>query len=171
NPSTGSSLANNWNTTGALSQSNAGAKIDTTLIDLGVSAAPIDALSVTGKVRYYDTNNSTRYLSCNPLTGEFGRILNEGSGTSLAGANLVAGNNPAGTLASAYNAAACNLAAARAMNIVPVAGNIPIASIPYDYQQMNYRLSGDYRIGKAQSLIGTYERETFDREHRERERT
>ena len=40
NQATGTSLANNWNTTNALSQQNANAKIDTTLIDLGLSANP-----------------------------------------------------------------------------------------------------------------------------------
>ena len=50
-------------------------------------------------------------------------------------------------------------------------GNLPIASVPYDYTQTNYKLVGDYRIGKASNLIGTFERENYERDHRERERT
>lgn len=171
NLATATSLANHWNTTDALSRPSADAKTDMRLVDLGWSARPLEPLNVTGKVRYYETKNETTYWSCNPLTGEWGRIINEGSGTALVGANLGAGNNPAGTSAAAYNTAGCSLSAAQALNIVPDTGNAPIGSVPFDYRQMNYKLSGDYRIGKATNVIGTYERETFDRDHRERERT
>jgi len=171
NLATGTPLANNWNSTAALSRPNADLKTDTALIDVGWTSRPLEPLSVTGKVRYYEARNETSYLSCNPLTGEWGRIINEGSGSAVVGANLVPGNNPAGTSAGAYNAVGCNLAAARALDIVPDSGNAPIARIPQSYRQMNYRLTGDYRMDKASSLIGTYERETIDRDPRERERT
>jgi hypothetical protein len=168
---TATSLAGNWNTTDALSRPNADAKTDVALIDVGWSSRPLESLNVTGKVRYYETRNETSYLSCNPLTGEWGRIINEGSGSSVVGANSVTGNNPAGTSPGVYNTVGCDLGAAQALGIVPNTGNAPIASIPLDYRQMNYKLTGDYRIGSASSLIGTYERETLDRDPRERERT
>lgn len=171
NAATGTPLANQWNTTSALSQPTAGAKIDLQLVDLGWSSRPIEALNVTGKVRYYETRNQTSYWSCNPLTGEWGRIINEGTGSVVVGANPTPGNNPAGTPLGAYNTAGCSLAAAQALNIVPNTGNAPIGSIPFDYRQTNYKLSGDYRLGKASNVIGTYERENFDRDHRERDRT
>jgi hypothetical protein len=57
-------------------------------------------------VRYYETRNDMQYQSCNPLTGQWGRLLNDGSGLSLVGANTLAGANPAGTSANAYNASA-----------------------------------------------------------------
>jgi hypothetical protein len=66
-------------------------------------------------------------------------------------ANTVAGQNPAGTSANAYNAARCDLAAVRALNLVPATGNIPIGSIPYDYKQVEANVSGDYRLGRASS--------------------
>jgi hypothetical protein len=168
---TATSLGNHWNTPDALSRPNADATTATGLIDLGWSARPLETLGVTGKVRYYETRNETGYWSCNPLTGEWGRIINEGSGAALVGANPVPGNNPAGTSPAAYNGAGCNLAAVQALGIVPGSGNAPIASIPFDYRQMNYKLSGDHRIGNDSNVIGTVERETVDRDRRERERT
>src|SRR4030095_2113310 len=82
---TNTSLTDHWNTTDALSKKSADAKIDMTLVDVTYSMRPVDPLNVTGKVRYYDTRNSTNYLSCNPLTGELGRIFNDGSAALLAG--------------------------------------------------------------------------------------
>jgi hypothetical protein len=170
NLATGAPLANNWNTTDALSRPNADLKTDTALIDVGWTSRPLEPLSVTGKVRYYQARDESSYWSCNPLTGEWGRIINEGSGSVVVGANPVPANNPAGTSPGVYNTVGCNLAAARALGIVPDSGDAPIARIPLNYRQMNYKLTGDYQIDKASSLIGTYERETIDRDPRERER-
>ena len=64
---------------------------------------PAQALAVKGKVRYFDTDNSTEFLACNPLTGQWGRLLNNGSGGSFVTPNLTVGNNPAGTLNTGYN--------------------------------------------------------------------
>jgi hypothetical protein len=168
----GVSLANNWNTTDALSRDHAEARIDTRLLDLGLTLRPANALDVRGKVRYYETLNSTpQYFACNPLTGQWGRILNDGSGTSILTANTTPGANPAGTPATAYDAARCNLAAVQAMGLVPVAGNIPYASAAYDYRQLNANVTADYRIGRAQSVNATFERETFHRDFRARDET
>ena len=167
----GASLANAWNTPSALSQSSANARIDTALADFGLSFKPMKGLDVRGKVRFYETDNSMQYISCNPLTGQWGRILNDGSGLSLVGANTTAGANPAGTSANAFNAAGCNLDAVRAMNLVPNAGNIPVMSVPNDYRQVNASIAADYRLGRASNLNAAIERESFDREVRERDRT
>ena len=167
----GVSLANNWNTVSALSRDSADARIDTRLADLSLALKPTDALAVKGKLRHYETRNHTEYWACNPLTGQWGRLLNDGSGVSLAGANTMAGVNPPGTLVTAYNAAGCNPDAVRAMNLVPAAGNVPVRSIPFDYQQLNAGVSADYRLGKASSLNAALERETYRREHRERDKT
>ena len=80
----GASLANVWNTTDALSRQSANARIDTRLADFGLSLKPASGLDVRSKVRYYETSNSMQYQSCNPLTGQWGRLLNDGSGLSLA---------------------------------------------------------------------------------------
>ncbi|HJS36583.1 MAG TPA: MtrB/PioB family outer membrane beta-barrel protein [Burkholderiales bacterium] len=167
----GVSLANNWNTTAALPRPSAEARIDTRLADLGFSLKPTDALTVKASLRYYETVNHTEYWACNPLTGQWGRLLLDGSNVSIAGANTMAGVNPVGTLQTAYNAAGCNADAVRALNLVPAAGNIVIGSAPSDYQQMNGGVSADYRLGRTSSLNAALERETYKRDHREREET
>jgi hypothetical protein len=167
----GASLANRWNTTDALSRNSADTRIDTRLVDLGLTVKPARALDVRGKLRYYETDNALQYLACNPLTGQFGRILNDGSGLSLLGASTVARQNPAGTPANAYDAARCDLEAARALGLVPATGNVPIAAVPNDYRQVNASLAADYRVARATSLGAHLEREEFKREHRERDKT
>jgi len=54
---------------------------------------------------------------------------------------------------------------------VPAAGNIPIRSAPFDYQQVNAGVSADYRVNKVSSVNAALERETYRRDHRERDRT
>jgi ATP-dependent Clp protease ATP-binding subunit ClpA len=147
----GASLENNWNTTAALSRPSAEARIDTLLADLGLSLKPASGLDVKGKLRYYETSNAMQYQSCNPLTGQWGRLLNDGSGLSLANA--------------AYNSANCDLAAVQAMNIAPTAGNIPIRSVPYDYEQFNTSLAADYKIDRTSSVNAAIERESYRREY------
>ena len=167
----GVSAYNNWNTTRALSQTSANAQIDTQLFDVGLVMRPTDKLDVKGKIRYYGTDNKTDYLSCNPLTGQWGRLLNDGSGGAFVVPNTTAGNNPTGTSASAYNTTGCNLEAITALGLVPSAGNVNIRSVPYEYRQTNFELSGDYRIARGQSINARIEREQFQREHRERDQT
>ena len=167
----GVSLANNWNTVSALSRQSADARVDTRMADLSLSLKPASALGVKAKLRYYETENHTQYLSCNPLTGQFGRIINDGSGISLVNVNTTAGANPPGTPQTAYNSAGCNPDVARAMNLVPTAGNIPIRSIPFDYQQWTAGISADYRLDKVSSLNAALERETYHRANRERDET
>ncbi|NCA69533.1 MAG: hypothetical protein EOM91_05385 [Sphingobacteriia bacterium] len=165
----GVSTANVWNTPRSLSRESADAQIDTRLFSIGLATNPLDRLSVQGKVRYYETDNKTDYFACNPLTGQWGRLLNDGSGGSFVVPNAT--NNPAGTLPNAYNLAGCSFEATRALGLVPSAGNVKLRNTPYEYKQINYSLSGDYRLGRASSLNATLEREEFDREYRERDRT
>jgi len=167
----GVSLANQWNTTAALSRQSADARVDTRLADFMLTTRPAKDVDVRGKLRYYETRNSTQYLSCNPLTGQFGRILNDGSGLSLVGASTAAGVNPAGTSANAFNAAACDVAAAQQLGLVPASGNVPIASAPYDYRQVLANLTADWRVGRAATLTGSFEHEALRREARERDET
>lgn len=160
-----------WNTTGALSQMSADRQIDTRLANFGILMRPSRNLSVNGKVRYYDTDNSSDFLACNPLTGQWGRLLNNGSGGSFVTPNVTAGNNPAGTLNTGYNGTRCDLAATKALGLVPSAGDVPIRSAPYEYSRMNSVVLADYRIMRSSSLEAGYEREGFRRPYREREKT
>ncbi|MCZ2441230.1 MAG: MtrB/PioB family outer membrane beta-barrel protein [Burkholderiales bacterium] len=160
-----------WDTTASLSQKSAHARIDTRLADLGVALSPVDALDVKAKLRYYDTDNDSSYWACNPLTGQWGRLVNNGSFSSFATANIAPGVNPPGTAADAFDRMMCNLEAVRAMGLVPASGSVNIGSVPYAYKQTNAGVSADYRVGKGQNLSLAYERETFRREHRERAKT
>lgn len=160
-----------WDSTASLSRPSAGARIDTRLADLGLALSPLQELDVKARLRHYETDNDTRYQACNPLTGQWGRLTNNGSGAAIAAANIAPGNNPAGTAANAYNALLCNLEAVKAAKLVPAAGNVNIASVPYAYRQTHAGLSADYRVARGQNLSLAYERETFRRDHRERAKT
>lgn len=153
----GVSAANVWNTTNALTRQSSGAQIDSTLIDVGLTVNPAPAWSLRGKFRYFDTDNSTEYLACNPLTGQWGRLTNEGSGGSFV-------SN------AAYNATSCNLAAVEALNQVPSAGNVNIKSVPYDGSQLNYSLAAEWRINGASNLDALFERQEEKPNHRERDK-
>jgi hypothetical protein len=168
-----------WNSASSLSKSSADAKIDTKLVDLGLSLNPISPLTVKGKVRYYETSNSTDYSACNPLTGQWGRLLNDGTGGAFAtfvqssGAALTAGQQTAlGTFLAGNG---CNFAALSsylaAHNLVPAAGNINIHNVPYEYKQLIYGLSGDYKLNKYDTVNAAWEREEYKRKYRERDKT
>ncbi len=167
----GVATANVWNSTASLSRLSADARIDTTLGDLGILLNPTRALAVRAKVRYYETDNSKDYLACNPLTGQWGRLLNNGSGGSFVTPNLTAGNNPVGTLNTGYNGAGCDYAATQALSLSPSAGDVPLRSAPYEYRQLNSAVSADYRINRTHSLEAAVEREHFRRQYRERDKT
>ncbi len=157
-----------WNTTASLSQASANARLDTRLVDLGLSAQPLAGLDVRGKLRHYETDNAANYFACNPLTGQVGRVINDGSATSLVAA---AAGTPAYPVGGAYCTLETLLAQAAASRLVPAAGNVPIRSVPWDYTQTQSSLSADYRLGRAGTVSATLERERFERTNRERERT
>ena len=160
-----------WNTTGALTQMTADRQIDTQLADVGLLMNPGRDLTIRGKFRYYDTDNNSSFIACNPLTGQWGRLLNNGSGGSFVTPNLAAGNNPPGTLNTGYNGTGCDLNATRALGLAPTAGDVPLRSAPYEYSQMNAVLSADYRITRHSTVEVGYERENWNRPYREREET
>lgn len=160
-----------WNTLDSLSQPSAKARIDTRLIDLGAALTPTAGLDLKAKLRHYATSNDTEYWACNPLTGQWGRLINDGSGAVFAVPNTTAGNNAAGTPATAYDAARCDIEAVRALGLVPSAGNVNIRNIPYEYRQTNASIGADYRFARSQNLSAYYEREDYHRAYRERAET
>ncbi|RZI39849.1 hypothetical protein EGT07_26735 [Herbaspirillum sp. HC18] len=150
---------NQWNTTAALSQTSANARIDTKLIDLGYTFQPAKDLDMKAKARFYESDNRTNYLACNPnatlasiqvlaptaalfnyqgCNGVWGRLLNDGSGSAL-------------------------------ITAVPTAQLI--RNIPNDLRQLDLVVGGDYRLTKATSLNGSLERQEQHRTNREREAT
>ena len=168
-----------WDTVASLSQPTANLEVDIKMADFGLSLKPVDDLDVKGKIRYYETQTNSNYQACNPLTGQFGRLTNDGSGAQMFNAlqtNGTAMTAGQATALSAFMAAnGCNEAALAsyllANGLVPAAGNVNIRSAPYAYKQMNYTLGADYQLSNANSINANYERETLNRAHRERAET
>lgn len=154
----GISAANVWNTTAALQKPSAEARIDAWLFDVAAIANPAPNWSLRGKLRYYEADNSTEYWACNPLTAQWGRLINEGTGAALV-------STPA------YLAANCNIEAVRALNVAPSAGNVNIRNVPFDGSQTNWTLAADWLIDTKSSLELAYEGERVDLNYREREET
>ena len=155
-----------WDTVGSLSRRTADAKIETRLADLTFSLNPTAELNVKLKGRFNETKNATNpYLAVNPnavyidadaatagnqtrgltldgVTGVWGRLLNDASGSSvLLGANANA------------------------------TGNIPIKAPTFDSKQHRFGPTADYRLNKVSTLNATVEREVIERTQRERART
>lgn len=170
-----SALVSNWNTTAALSQQTAKQRIDTALLDLGLAVKPIDDLSMKGSFRYYDTANQGGYTAYNPLTGQFGRGVADGN--SLTGLDAVVGLKPGatpGTPGSCYvppgypAVAGCTFGLAGA---VTSGSNTPVFGQARSTKQMNYGLTGDYDLSRTSSVNAALEREEFNRNFRERDKT
>ncbi len=136
---------NDWNTTAALSQQRADARIDTKLADLSFSLSPATGLNVRAKARVYDTDNRTVYTAYNPLTGEFGYPRLSG-----AQGNIIPGEGGIYT---------------------GTQGDIHYRSIPFDGTEDTYSLDADYRLARNTTLTGGYERDNMHRHFRERDRT
>jgi hypothetical protein len=182
----------NWiNTQTALSQQTGKQRIDTALLDLGLSVKPIDALSMKGSFRFYDSANKGGYTAYNPSTGQFGRGPNDGNGNFE---TVVGWNNalalPGGTALPIGAAGSCYLlpgqpvignlpgqcafgapATTGGALLVTNGANTPVFGQARSTQQKNYGLSGDYDLTRTSSINAAYEREDFTRNFRERENT
>ncbi len=142
----GSSWNNaDWNTTAALSQQSAQARIDTRLIDLAMSVVPKDGLSVRAKFRHHETDNKSAYTAYNPLTGEYGYL-------ALGGAQGTVVPFEGGIYS-------------------PASPLWHYRSIPFDGSQTNVSLEADYSLRRKTTLTASVERETYRRHFRERSRT
>ncbi|HZW13824.1 MAG TPA: MtrB/PioB family decaheme-associated outer membrane protein [Noviherbaspirillum sp.] len=136
----------NWNTTAALSQQTANARIDTQMVDLGLLLKPAKDWTVRGKLRYYDENDKTRYIAYNPLTGQYGYMATDG-GLSPFG----------GGFSGVYQEGSTNA--------------IHYRNIPTSYSKWNATMSADYSLSGDTDVGAAYDREQTDRAHRERDRT
>ena len=150
----------NWDASSSLYRQSAGAKINTKLVDSTLSLHPGDRFDLRAKVRWYQTRNDLDYLACNPLTGQWGRLINDGSAAVVVNTTqYLAGN------------VRCNIDATAALGVVPSAGNVNLRSIPYQYTQRNYALDGDLQIGRASNINLSVEREEYARDYNERKET
>jgi hypothetical protein len=159
-------LVSNWNTVAALSQSTGNQRIDTKLLDLGLSIEPKDALSMKGSYRYYETDNKGGYIAYNPLTGQFGRGPGTGNGTGAFDTAVGIGSSASCYTLPGYPAVpGCSAAA-------PVSGvNVPVFGQARSTKQTNYGITADYDLTRTSSLNGAVEREEFNRNFRERAKT
>ncbi|HEU0202131.1 MAG TPA: MtrB/PioB family outer membrane beta-barrel protein, partial [Burkholderiaceae bacterium] len=155
----GVAMDNAWNTTAALTRTSADARIDTQLFTLTLALSPARALALAARYRYDATDNKTAaYFACNPLTGQVGRLLNEGSGAAVVDV-------------PAYLGARCDPAAIRALDLPPNAGDITVRNVPYEHTQQVYGVRADWNVSRTATLAADVEREEFRRRFREREKT
>ena len=173
----GSALLSNWNTTAALSQQSAKQRIDTAMVDLGLSIRPTDDLSLKGSYRYHNADNKGGYTAYNPLTGQFGRGPADGNGTGL---DLIVGLQPGATPGKAGSCYVLPGFSANALSstcqfglagAVANGSNIPVYGQARSNRQVNYGVTADYDLTRTSSVNAAIEREEFNRTFRERDQT
>ncbi len=136
-----------WNTSAALSQKSADARIDTLLLDARLSFRPLPELGWHLEIRHYDEDNKTDYLSYNPQTGEYGYISENGSQAAVVPGEIGI-FDPRNPLYASYFG--------------------QIRAVPYGYSDTSAELGADWRIGARNTLSAAY---TYDRnqpDYRER---
>ncbi len=70
---------NNWNTVESLSQRRADAAIDALRFFTRGQGQLLDKLRWTAELSYYDEKNDTNFVNFNPLTGQFGALVQDGA--------------------------------------------------------------------------------------------
>lgn len=139
----------NWNTTAALSQKSANARIDTGLFDARVAFQPTPAFGWHAGLRWYREDNKTRYLAYNPLTGQYGYISENGSqGSVVPGETGIF--DPTNPL---YRSA-----------------NVTVRNVPFGYTDSILELGTDWQLGRKTSLGVTYTYDHNQPKYRERKR-
>jgi len=155
-----------------LSQKTSKQRIDNTLLDLGFSIKPTDALSVKASGRYFDSSNKGGYTAYNPLTGQFGRGVADGNGVNL---DLIVGLQPGATpltAGSCYVPPGYPAVTGCQFGLLAANGsNVPVFGQARSTKQLNYGLSTDYDLSNTSSLNAALEREEFKRDFRERDKT
>jgi hypothetical protein len=175
---TGTLNLDNWNGVNGwpLSQTSARQRIDTAMVNLGLSVQPINDLGIKADFRHLGTANRGGYTAYNPLTGQFGRGFRNSSAFDLVvGSAGIAGatGGPCYVLAGFPAVPGCVFD-----GIAPAAGtstnnpaNVPVFSPPRESRQDNYMVSADYELGRRTSINAALEREDIHRTFRERDRT
>ena len=139
----------NWNTTAALSQKSANARIDTGLLDARVTFHPTPAFGWHAGLRWYREDNKTRYLAYNPLTGQYGYISENGSqGSVVPGeTGIFDPTNP-----------------------LYWSRNVTVRNVPFGYTDTILELGTDWQLGRKSSLGVTYTYDHNRPKYRERKR-
>lgn len=166
--------ANNWNGVNGnpLSRATSGQRIDTQMLNFGLSLNPVDALNVKGSYRHYATKNkSGTYYAYNPLTGQWGAGPEYGNTMAVTVAPLASG--AAGCQAApgypAPSSAVCSANNAAGLNAI-FGNQRQTASLPRDFKQDNIVLAGTYDLDQH-SIEAALERENYTHTFRERDKT
>jgi len=130
----------NWNTTAALSQRTANARIDTGLLDAKITLHPSAKLGWHAGLRWYREDNKTHYLAFNPLTGQYGYIAENGSQGSVVPGEIGI-FDPRNPLFASYVT--------------------QVRAIPFGYTDTVFETGIDWRVSDNNSLSLTY---SFDRD-------
>lgn len=130
-----------WNSAASLSQKTANAEITNWLFQLGLQLAPWDPLTLKAKFRYYNEANDTDYTAFNPLTRQYGLILEDGS----QGGEVFRPASPQ----SPFH----------------------YRSIPFSQEVMDWFLDTDYRLSYKTTAGFSYHFEQHDPSYRERDST
>ncbi|MBS0380906.1 MAG: MtrB/PioB family outer membrane beta-barrel protein [Proteobacteria bacterium] len=129
-----------WNTTAALSQQTANARIDTGLFDIKAVFHPTPKFGWHAGLRWYREDNKTNYLAWNPLTGQYGYISENGSqGSVVPGETGIF--DPRNPLYWSYV--------------------VQVRAIPFGYTDTIFDAGINWRIGESNTLNATY---SFDRD-------
>ncbi|HET9820089.1 MAG TPA: MtrB/PioB family outer membrane beta-barrel protein [Rhodanobacteraceae bacterium] len=130
----------NWNTPAALSQQTANARIDTGLLDARITLHPSPGFGWHAGLRWYREDNKTNYLAFNPLTGQYGYIVENGSQGSII-PRQIGIFDPRNPLFSSYVT--------------------QVRAIPFGYTNTVFDTGIDLRLGEDNTLNLTY---SFDRD-------
>ncbi|HEY5622729.1 MAG TPA: MtrB/PioB family outer membrane beta-barrel protein, partial [Gammaproteobacteria bacterium] len=133
-----------WNSTAALSRTNADAAIDHLLGNVRIVMQPTRKLRLTGELRYLDQDNKTDYTALNPLTGQYGYIALDGG---------LAGIIP--TRSAVFDP---DLPGSR----------VRIRNAPYEKDESSAEIAADYRASSATKFGLSVRREELDYSYRER---
>jgi len=138
-----------WNTPAALLRPRANARIDTGLLDARLSFHPTRKFSWHAELRYYKEDNKTRYLSYNPLTGQYGYISENGTqGTVVPGElGIFDPKNPLWWSALTQ-----------------------VENMPFSYQDSVFTLAGDWYASLRDTLSADFSFDHYQPKYRERTR-
>lgn len=139
-----------WNTTAALSRTEADAEIDTLLVDLALHLNPWRPLRLKLRARHYDQDNDTSYTAFNALAGAYGYIIEDGGHAETFG--------PLGT-------------GVFEPGVSPAGSRFRYRSTPFGYDRQNYEVGASYAVAAKTTLGLRWEHERWDRDHRERDVT
>jgi hypothetical protein len=137
-----------WNSPGSLSTRHAHTRVDDALATLALIANPWQPLRVRAGVKWTDQDTRNRYVALNPLTGQYGYIVEDG-GHGLTNGPTYTGIFQPGVLGSSWR----------------------YRAIPWGQRHLLYDLGSTYSLPWRSALEVKLEQEDVDRDVSERPHT